>query len=211
MASEHTNEREQLRVMRRAMEHQLELMLEVLDALDGDPYREDDDPGGGDVNDEGELALGWGTGGQARLTAHEDGETSLGWANQGSQLRLHAEPVGDEAEEHDPGEDTGDYEPWLAGYSYDTTVEGLDREQDTGDDEPTLGWASDGSHGGTYGDGESEPSLGSTSDTDQVRAWRVPVGWVRLNIDVEEEHDGSEPEENDEEHDGREPEEGLVP
>ena len=68
----HGEELQRLRAIRKDIEASLERMLQVLDALDGNPDLEDDElEDGGDD----EPALGWHGVSQLRLTAHEDGET----------------------------------------------------------------------------------------------------------------------------------------
>lgn len=45
-------------VTRRSIEDHIETLIDLLDAMDGDPDREDSDPAGGNVEDEGEETLG---------------------------------------------------------------------------------------------------------------------------------------------------------
>ena len=88
MASDINIERGQLLALRRAIATTIEglrdvadSLLAAVDAVDGDRVLEEDDPDGGNIEDEPQ-----------RDNGEDDAE--LGWANEGSQARLHADGSG---------------------------------------------------------------------------------------------------------------------
>ena len=121
MAS-HDDALAEIRRLREAIGDTIEGMIDILDALDA-PHEdlEDDDPGGGNVEDEPQR---------------DDGEddAQLGWANEGRQTRLHGLK-----DEYEPslgslgGCITGQYFPqtiWAAGDRRDLEDEHDGREPD---------------------------------------------------------------------------------
>ena len=82
-----------------------------------------------------------------------------------------------------------DLEPYVAGD---------DREDDSEENEPTLGWAFRG-HLGSVQDGEVEPSLGWTVVFNQeARSFLATGPHGTATVDLEDAHDGREPDDEGE-------------
>jgi hypothetical protein len=117
-----------VRHSRRAVEKAIEGLIGLLDTLDGDPDREEDDPAGGDINDERQDA------------DDEDApEPSLGSGEITCRINLPSVVLGDWIDGKVTPRPQG---PWIVGFDQELWAEGadsyaMDHEHDESDLEDT--------------------------------------------------------------------------